>query len=275
MNSREWIHVGAGIVLAVFLSGCLILGAGVIGIPGHTGGSALASMLSPKEQMPSRSLQFQLNASLPPSPPFVPAYRVSDVKKISFRSNKTQEIKMRIPGAGEAPGIAKEALEPFGGLPPDAVLVESRQVFWTDFNASTGVADKRFPIYTRVQHRMQANRSPVMGTVIEVRLGENGELLELTKEWCTLVYAGETPVITAKESFEKLKRQDLLETIQCCSGRYSITRVELGYHVETYTPDASDRPVSPGVCTPVWIFSGIKQGIDEEPFPFIVNATRG
>nr|WP_321352076.1 hypothetical protein [uncultured Methanoregula sp.] len=274
MNSREWIHVGAGIILAVFLSGCLIFGAGMLGIPGHVWIPAAESLSGQGEQMPSRLPALELNTSLPSSPRVVPAYLVSDVKKVSVRSDKTHETKRHTPSAGEAPRIAAHALASYGGLPSDAVLQESRQVFSKNYNASTGSFDEQAPLYTRVLYRKLAGGLPVMGTGIEVRLGENGELLELSKEWCTLEPAGETPIITAEEALEKLKRQDLIKKIQCCIGGYTITGVQLGYHVETYLPDASARPVSPGICTPAWIFYGIKPGTGEDPFPFMVNATR-
>jgi hypothetical protein len=274
MNSREWIHVGTGMILAVFLSGCLILGAGMLGIPGHVWTPAAGSLTGMGEEMPPRLPALELNTSLPASPPLVPAYLVSDVKKVSLRSDKTQKIKRFIPSWEDAPRIAAHALAPYGGLPGDAVLQESRQIFSKNDHASYGSFDEPAPQYTRVLYRKQAGGLPVMGTAIEVRLGENGELLELSKEWCTLEPAGETPIITAEEALEKLKRQDLIGKIPCCTGGFTITGVQLGYHVETYLPDASARPVSPGTCTPAWIFYGIKPGTGEEPFPFIINATR-
>jgi len=256
-------------VIAVFLAGFMIVSAGMLGIPGHFSRPALA------DPHIAYNNSVTLAVALPSSPPVVPAYRVSNVKKLSFSSAKTPEKKAHIPSERDAPALAARDLAPYGGLPPDAGLEVSQQVFWNTYNGTTGRVEEKFPQYTRVIFRKQVNGLPVMGTMIETRLGADGEILDLAKTWCTLDATGEIPIITAEEALEKLNRQDLLEKYQCCISDNTITRVELGYYVDLHLPDASVQPVSPDTCTPVWIFYGVKPGLDEEPIPLIVNATRG
>ncbi|MFA4860057.1 hypothetical protein [Methanoregula sp.] len=272
MKAREWIEVGAGLSIAVLLAGFMILGAGMMGIPGHVSSQSPEPAADPLQ---TYNNSVTLAVPLPASPLVVPSYRVSDVKKLTFRSPKTQDKKASIPSGRDAPALAARGLAPYGGLPADAGLERSQQVFWKNYNATTGRAEETFPQYTRVLFRKQVNGSPVMGTLIEVRLGEDGEILDLVKEWCTLEPSGEIAVIPAEEALEKLNRQDLLEKLQCCVLDSTITRVEFGYFVDLHTPDAPVQSLSPYTCTPVWIFYGVKPGTDEDPFPLIVNATRG
>jgi len=216
-----------------------------------------------------------LEVPLPASPTTVPLYRVVAVQKFSSGTGTSLSVKNQIPSLGEAPGLAEKALEKYGGLPADSVLERTEQVFMKKYNLKTGTVEEQYPQYTRVAYRQSVNGSPVMGSGIAVSLGENGELLDISKDWSILAYAGEIPVITAEEALEKLNRQELLIPVQCSILDYHITRVESGYHVETHLPDASARPTPPDVCTPVWIFYGEKPGTDSEPFPLLVNATRG
>ena len=89
MNEREWIHVGAGMVIAVFLAGFMIVSVGVMGIPGHV------SRPAPADPHMDYNNSVTLAVTLPASPLVVPAYRVSNVKKLSFSSAKTKEKKAR------------------------------------------------------------------------------------------------------------------------------------------------------------------------------------
>ncbi|MDO8872698.1 MAG: hypothetical protein Q7V05_08230 [Methanoregula sp.] len=271
-DNKKW-H---GFIIAVFLTGCLIFGLGMLGIAGFPAplssssgdaGSAAAS--------PEYNHSITLEVPLPASSATFPLYRVASVQKFSAGTGTSLTVKKQIPLLEEAPGLAEKALEKYGGLPADAVLEKTEQVFMKKYNLKTGTVEEQYPQYTRVAYRQYVNGSMVMGSGIEVSLGEGGELLDISKDWSTLVYAGEIPVITAEEALEKLNRQDLLIPLQCSILDYNITRVEFGYHVESHLPDASAQPTPPNVCTPVWIFYGKKPGTDSEPFPLLVNATRG
>lgn len=261
------IGVGVGLSLLVLVLTVLV-------------GTSLISGLNPpppSESIPG-SLEYNrtitLDVPLPVSPYAVPNYRVASVQKFSSGTGTALTVKKHIPSIEEAPGLAEKVLEEYGGFPADAVLERTEQVFMKKYNLKTGTVEEQYPQYTRVAYRQYVNGSPVMGSGIEVSLGENGELLDISKDWSILEYTGEIPVISAEEAFEKLNRQDLLIPLQCCILGYHITRVEIGYHLESHLPDASGQPAAPNVCTPVWIFYGIKpEIIDDEPYPLLVNAT--
>jgi len=215
-----------------------------------------------------------IDVPLPPSPATVPDYRVVSVQKFSTGTGTSLAVRDHIPSVAEAPGLAEKALEEYGGLPADAVLERTEQVFMKKYNLKTGMVEEQYPQYTRVAYRQYVNGSPVMGSGIEVSLGDGGELLDVSKDWSVLEYIGEIPVISAGEACEKLQNRDLLKPIQSSLNGYHITRVQSGYHMETRIPGSPMQETPLERCTPVWIFYGIKPGTDVEPFPLLVNATR-
>jgi hypothetical protein len=276
MNTRKLREIGCGIVIAVFLAGCLIFGFGMLGItsPGAPAlGPVSDASSSPEVLAYDRSIT--LDVPLPASPATVPFYRVVSVQKFSAGTGTALAVKKHIPSVADAPGLAEKILGEYGGLPADAVLENTEQVFMKKYNLKTGTVEEQYPQYTRVAYSHYVNGSPVMGSGIAVSLGEDGELLDISKDWRTLEYAGEVPVLSVHEAWEKLQARDLLIPIQSSLNGYHITRIQSGYHVETHLPDASMPMATPNQCTPVWIFYGIKPGTDGKPFPLLVNATRG
>ena len=262
------IGVGVGLSLLVLVLAVLV-------------GTTLISGLNPPPPAGSSpgSLEYNrtitLDVQLPASPATVPRYRVASVQKFSSGTGTSLTVKKHIPSIEEAPGLAEKILEDYGGLPADAVLEKTEQVFMKKYNLRTGMVEEQFPQYTQVIYYQYVNDSLVVNSEISVSLGENGELLDISKDWSTLEYTGEIPVISVDEAFEKLNRQDLLIPLQCSILDYHISQVEFGYHVEIDLYDASARPTLPNSCIPVWIFYGKKPGTDLEPFPLLVNATRG
>lgn len=274
MNAHEVMITGAGLIIAVFLSGCMVLGLGMAGITGSQAAFPTSSgdAGSPVDPF-AYNRSITLGVPLPASPATVPLYRVVSVEKFSTGTGTALTVKKHIPSVEDAPRLAEKALEKYGGLPADAVLERSEQGFMKKYNLRTGTVEEQYPQNTQVIYCQYVNGSPVMGSEISVSLGENGEILDISKDWITLVYSGECPIISAEEAFEKLKAQELLIPLQCSILGYHISRVQFGYHVETDLHDASARPTVPDTCTPVWIFYGKKQGTDSKPFPLLVNAT--
>jgi hypothetical protein len=265
------IAVAMGIgTAASFLVMVIVVLAGVSLIGSVNPPSPQGSQVSP----PVYDRSITLDVPLPGSPATVPDYRVVSVQKFSYGTGTSLSVREHIPSLAEAPGLAEKILGDYGGLPGDAVIERTEQVFMKKYNLKSGVVEEQYPQYTRVAYRQYVNGSPVMGSGIEVSLGEDGELLDISKDWSILAYTGEIPVISAQEGFEKLKARDLLFPIQGSLDGYHITRVRSGYSVESHLPDASIQGPAPDPFTPVWIFYGIKPGTDSEPFPLLVNATR-
>ncbi|MDO9326688.1 MAG: hypothetical protein Q7T80_17190 [Methanoregula sp.] len=275
MNAHELLEIGGGLVIAVFLAGCLILGFGMVGIAGSQLPIPVSGNVGPSPAPPAYDRSITLDVPLPTSSGIAPRYHVVSVQKFSSGTGTAFAIRKNIPPVADAPRLAEKALGAYGGLPGDAILEKTEQRFLNEYNLKTGTVNEQFPQYTQVIYSQYVNGSPIMGSEISVSLGDGGELLDISKDWSTLEYTGEVPVISANEAWEKLQRQELLIPIQCSILGYHISRVQFGYHVETHVADASAQPALPDVCTPVWIFYGKKPGTDSEPFPLMVNATRG
>jgi hypothetical protein len=278
MNARERIAIGSGLVIAVFLAGCMVFVFSMLGIPGHLAAPPLTPVNDgPYPDLTAYDRTITLDVPLPASPVTVPLYRVVSVEQYSVGTGTALTVKKEIPAVGEAPGLAEKALVAYGGLPTDAVLERTEQVFMSKYNLRTGTVEEQFPQYTQVIYRQYVNGSPVMNSGLSVLLGEGGELLDISKDWSTLAPAGDLPVISAEEAMEKLKNGDLLFRLQCCLDGYHITQVQLGYYIQAGTrePHPPARVISPDTCIPVWIFYGVKPGTDANPFPLLVNATRG
>jgi len=279
MNARELIAIGSGLVIAVFLAGCMVFTISMLGIPGHPA----VPMSPPVNTGPSTDLAaydrtITLDVLLPASPVTVPLYRVVSVEQYSAGTGTALTVKKEIPAVGEAPGLAEKALVAYGGLPADAVLERTEQVFMKKYNLMTETVEEQYPQYTQVIYRQYVNGSPVMNSGLSVLLGEGGELLDISKDWSTLAPAGEVPVISAEEAMEKLRARDLLRPIQSSLDGYHITRVQSGYYVrafDTRFPYAPGPETPPDTVIPVWIFYGFKPGTDLDPFPLLINATRG
>ncbi|MFA5332246.1 MAG: hypothetical protein WC342_07695 [Methanoregula sp.] len=275
MNARDILGILCGIVIAVFAGGSMIAGLEAFDVGDPRGPVLLTNGTEGTADIPVYNRGITFDVPLPPSPETVPHYRVISVQEYSSGTGTALTIKDKIPSVSEAPELAQKALGPYGGLPTDAVLEKTGQVTMKKYNLSTSVVEEEYPQYTQVTYRQYVHGSPVINSEISVALGRNGELLDYKKNWYVLEQEGYDPVISAEDAQEKLKKQDLLFRPQCCVSNDSITRVQAGYYVTTHDPYAPDREALPDTCTPVWIFYAIKPGTGTDPFPLIVNATRG
>ncbi|MCK9631872.1 MAG: hypothetical protein M0R30_09530 [Methanoregula sp.] len=279
MNARELIAVGSGLVIAVFLAGCMVFAFSMLGITGFPSASLVPPVnADPAPDLPAYDRTIPLDVPLPASPATVPLYRVVSVEQYSSGTGTALTVKKQIPSIEEAPGLAEAALAAYGGLPADAVLERTEQVFMRKYNIRTETVEEQYPQYTQVMYRQYVNGSPVMNSGISVLVGEKGELLDISKDWSTLAFSGEVPVISAEEAMEKLRARDLLRPVQCSLDGYHVTRVQSGYYVGTFETQIHNAPgqaMPPDTVIPVWIFYGIKPGTDTDPFPLLINATRG
>jgi hypothetical protein len=272
MNKLFWLIsaalaflIFAGCIHALFFQPAVVQDSFAPGISGQSVGSTPAS--------PAYDRSIVLDTGLPPSPATVPFCHVVSVEKYSSGTGTALEIKKSIPPVAEAPGIAEKILEGYGGLPEGAVLERTDQMYMKKYNLATSEVEEEYPQYTRVVYSHYVNGSPILGSGISVSLGEDGQLLDISKDWSSLEFSGEVPVISAEEGWEKLNARELLQPIQGSLDGFHITRVQFGYHVRTHATYEYAWPVSLDTCTPVWIFYGIKPETGTDPFPLMVNAT--
>jgi hypothetical protein len=247
-----WLIVG--LILVGVTMGAVILGT-------HANDSRSSFVLQGSQN------QFNLNTGFPESPKNAPMYRVIATDSIFEGSPKSMEIKTKIPSEAEAPAFAIRALEKYGGLPTDAVLYKSTAVYRNKYNLTTDTIEEKYPLRTQVIYLQQVNGAPVIGpgAEINIELGENGELLEIEKAWRSLEYAGDVPVISAEEAFEKLNRGELLVKYQSPLNEINISDIKIGYYAEHRNHDQK-------YYTPVWIFFGTDKGNNSIHLP--VSATQ-
>ena len=225
-------------------------------------------MNTPANSIPQGSATgFILGTTLPDSPATAPVYNVVRKESVFEGSEKVMEVKPSIPSEDEAVIFAEKILADYGGLPDDAVLSQVKQVYLGGYNLNSETVEEQYPQFTQVIYTQQINGSPVAGpgAEINIELGENGELLHIEKAWRHVEYGGEVPIISAAEAYEKLQRHELLEIPQSSLSGITISEVNLGYYAEHRDHDQK-------VYSPIWIFSGYKQG--GQPFPYMVDARR-
>jgi len=208
-----------------------------------------------------------LDTAFPVSPSTAPVYTVLSTDSFFEGTPRLMDVKPSIPSESEAPTLAKNAMEKYGGLPDDAVLHKVEAVYMNKFNLTSHVIEEQYPQWTLVIYEQQIHGSPVIGPGAEIwiALGENGDLLQVEKVWRTVEYETEVPVISAEEAYEKLKQGELLEKYQSSLAGITISDIRLGYYAE-------DRARDQKHFTPVWIFTGTDSGNNTIRLP--VTATR-
>ena len=149
------------------------------------------------------------------------------------------------------PELAEQALEPYGGIPPDAVVEGIGKMGGKATNLATGEVVAIYWDSTNIAYSRELNGMPVLGSgaqTIHLEFGENGELLWLYKKWLTLTPIDDVPIITSSQAADKLLRGETLNRYQEPVD-VTITNISLGYY-EGY-PDREEETLEP-----VWIFSG-------------------
>jgi len=193
-----------------------------------------------------------INAPLPQGPATVPLYHgyYGPNDKIDY-SSPNRHTQTSIPDESEVPELAEQALEPYGGIPPDAVVEGIGKMGGKATNLATGEVVAIYWDSTNIAYSRELNGMPVLGSgaqTIHLEFGENGELLWLYKKWLTLTPIDDVPIITSSQAADKLLRGETLNRYQEPVD-VTITNISLGYY-EGY-PDREEETLEP-----VWIFSG-------------------
>ncbi|WP_202319829.1 two-component system regulatory protein YycI [Archaeoglobus neptunius] len=195
--------------------------------------------------------EIELKTALPESPAEVNLYRVVGDESIEGIGNSSPDygrIRYNLPSEEDAVRFAMKALEKYGGLPEDAVLSKVQIEYAEVINTDTGKIADRKPTLIRVTFKRYVDGMPVIGPggKIVVYIGDNGEIVDLTKIWRKLEYAGKAKIIPAKEAFDRLVKG---EVVMKPMGKLKlkITDVELGYFAAGFGKRQE-------YYTPVWIF---------------------
>ena len=205
-----------------------------------------------------------INISIPASPPNFPYYKAyyqqGDVVEKYYQ--ELGKIRYNETPADVAPELAKSALGPYGGLPPDAVLAYSK-VNYLEGRNDTAVV-QRIPMFTQVLFTRAINGTPIVGMEdsIGVIFGENGEVLTLIKHWRTLENKGTVPIIPVEKAIKKLEQREIINPPQGPEDAV-VTSINLRYYAKSWNTKEI-------YLEPVWEFYATMPS--GEPYQFYVYA---
>jgi len=202
-----------------------------------------------------------INATLPPCPATVQYYRghYGPNGTINFYAKNWSVAKSSLPDESEIPQLAQKALDPYGGIPPDAVQDKIGTSSGKLVNRTTGNVVGVILESRNVNYDRYLNGIPVSGQKIRLGFGENGELLYLDKNWRDLTYIGDVPVISARQAMEKLRQGEVLRHMMVGGGEeLLIDNISMMYYA-TDPPNREDD-----YFEPIWVFSGPITNEDSE-----------
>ncbi|PKL65292.1 MAG: hypothetical protein CVV32_04710 [Methanomicrobiales archaeon HGW-Methanomicrobiales-3] len=193
-----------------------------------------------------------LNVTIPDSPASIPVYKgvflagdlVDEMPgEFHARNNVTSEK--------DAPEVAKQILENYGGLPSDAILTGAVTNYGELVNRTTLQIEETITLDTSVSWWRMVDGRPVVGDrdTIQVILGENGELVWIYKRWRTYTHTGNVSVIPFSKATVKLRDGEVLNpTLGIGEDAYVYSTI-LGY----YAKGLENPEIT---LEPVWIFYG-------------------
>jgi hypothetical protein len=261
------------IILGLILACGLILGIAVIGL--HL--TPLSMYVDPSAGHSISTMQggfdaLILDTEFPKSPVSIPIYTVTSIDHVEDGIEaKAFSIKKSVPSAAEAPALAEKGLEKYGSLPNDAQLDLVIPNYQYKYNLTTNTVEEKYPVGIQVMYKQMLNGLPVMGPRINIHLGENGEIIDIMKNWPTYEYVKDVNLIPSEKAYEKLMNNEAIQKPQVAiSEGTKITDIKLGYEV---TGEKGS------ILKPVWIFYATDSSHgpasnDALPFPLMVNATQ-
>jgi PKD repeat protein len=152
----------------------------------------------------------------------------------------------------DAPEVARNVLEPYGGLPADAVSNGAFTQHERIYNYTLQQHVLGQPEATTISyHQKMINGLWTIGdsNYIRVELGENDEVLRIVKIWRNYTYVGNVSVISLNSAFEKLRQGDVVSAPMVSDEDITIDMASPGYY-------AKKIGTSDSVLEPIWILYG-------------------
>jgi len=168
---------------------------------------------------------------------------------IDLHFQQLSEERQNVTTPEEAPEAARKAMEPYGGLPSDAVYEGACTTYSEEYSGDTVVS--REPMFTTVFYSQEINGLWVVGDTnsIILTLGTNGELLWLSKVWRNYTYTGDTPIISVSSAISKLQTGDVLNPPDARDENITIDSASPGYYAETLENNDTE-------LEPIWMLFG-------------------
>jgi PKD repeat protein len=189
----------------------------------------------------------------PDSPQTFPFYRgiLRDGDSFEKFFQTIVKIRQNVTSEKEADQAARKAMDPYGGIPPDAVYQGAETTYAEYHNYTSNKVEWRRPTSTSVSYTRYINDRWIIGdnNRIRLELGENGELLYVKKVWRNYTYIGDVPIISLDQAIQKLRNGETMETYLDQKQDVKITVMGIGYYAKNTANNET-------VLEPIWSFYG-------------------
>lgn len=271
-NRREGEFMKKNFIIILIIVSIIVIG-GALLFPGFFSkspepekitGTSLNSSLNPTTPLvpPGADLphilkttgKIRINATVYMNSSSLPVYRgvVGENGSINLQLQQIGKSRQNVTTPEEAPEAARKAMEPYGGLPADAVYDGARMSYIEMYDHDLKKTTFKEPMFITVFYSMDFHDMPILGDTnsILLTLGTKGELLRIFKVWRNYTYTGDVPIIPVDTAIEKLEREELIDSAwHPEEAPFIIDSIGQGY----YTKDAGN---SETLLEPVWIFFG-------------------
>lgn len=179
--------------------------------------------------------KIKIQAKAPESRLTLPLYRAyyapGDIEERSF--GELDKERFNLTTAENAPDLARNAMEPYGGIPTDAYV--SLSVINKEIVGDMKNPTKIEYFNNQVYFSRTINGIPITGMDdgFIVWLGENGKLLRYKKFWRTLEKVGDIPIIPVDKAIKKLENGEVLNPLQNPSD-ITINSINLRYYAKNW-----------------------------------------
>jgi hypothetical protein len=193
-----------------------------------------------------------ITAKLPESPASISIYRGTYLEGdlVNIFPNSSKEGG-NVTSEADAPEVAKNILQKYGGVPSDAIFGGARTDYLYRVSPSTGEFVKAEALSTSISWWRILDGKRIMGDcdVIYLELGDNGEPLRIKKQWRTYSFAGNVSIIPVSKAITKLENGEVISPISGNADDINFYGITLGYY-------ANDNQAAEITLEPVWIFYG-------------------
>lgn len=251
---------------AIILGGIVVIGIVILLFLPQTGGSSLRS----------QDNLCRVNESGMLVDPCIPLFKINNGTNDTISAGDDGPSWDPAPPTNESQRYIDKALEPYGGVPKDAVLSSVDVMEWSGtYNSTSGIetqwATKWCAKYTQFLYE-----KPIIGYggSLSVCIINGGKPSSISKHWMSVEEVGMERVIPASEAIERLKNHEgrfnpptrtlIYDYIPDAAFNLTIKEMELRYFV-------SDNSTNETYLEPVWRISTI-DNIRHMPFIFYIPA---
>jgi PKD repeat protein len=193
-----------------------------------------------------------ITAKMPESPSNLNIYHglYNEGDFVNIKPNSSKEGG-NVTSESDAPDLAKNILNQYGGLPSDAIYRGANTVYLYRESRTTGDFVKTDALFTSLSWWRMLDGKRIIGDcdIIYIELGDNGEPLRIKKQWRTYSLVGNVPIIPVSKAISKLKNGEVISSISGNVDDINFFGITLGYYAKKNT--------SPEITLePVWIFYG-------------------